>query len=145
MAQGWNFLQAFAGPFLFIRSMLSRFYGGGRDISRYRVLPDSKYVEFHVKGDQWIPLAWRSSHQEAASLLEIIAREPAKTRPTSRTFDRWYDEYRAEWQRKVTSQLGPEELESLISGIKDLVTPAGGRQPTTEELMRAIEQVDRKG
>ncbi|NEJ96248.1 MULTISPECIES: hypothetical protein [Rhizobium] len=145
MAQGWNFLQAFARPSQFIRSMLSRFGGKEQDISRYRVLPDSKYVEFNVKGDQWIPLAWRSSHQEAASLLEIIAREPAKTRPTSRTFDRWYDEYQAEWQRKVASQLGPEELESLISDIKDLVTPAGGRRPTTEELMRAIEQVDRKG
>ncbi|PDT19781.1 hypothetical protein CO674_31015 [Rhizobium hidalgonense] len=145
MAQGWNFLQAFAGPSLLIRSILSRLDGEDRDISRYRVLPDSKYVEFNLKGDEWTPLAFRPSHQEAASLLEIIAREPARKRPTSRTFDRWYDEYRAEWQRNVVSQPGAQELENLISNVKDLVTPPGGRRPTTDELMRAIEEVDRKG
>jgi len=114
-----------------------------RDRSRYRVLPDSTCVEFKTIRGEWVPLAWRPTYGDALLILNlIVSRFDDNQRPTPRTFDRWYEEYQANWYRAMSHPGAQEAAEKLMSSIADFLTPPGGTPPTNEELLRGIKRVE---
>jgi len=118
---------------------------GGKELSRYRVEPQSKWLEFGVKrsGTEWVALALLHSHDEALSILRAIGEERPRQRPTPRTFSRWHSEYRAKWERSVMDQPGAAEaLDGLMSNFARLLTPPNGQPPTNEQVLRAMDAID---